>query len=77
MIVTPFSRDVLLHSLANKLISTHLFDDGTKVDKLGAALPRLSYISDDWAKTDPAFWKPKVAAPTTKPAAKPEAKPAQ
>ena len=39
--------------------------------------PKLSYISDDWAKTDPAFWKPKVAAPAAKPAPKPEAKPAQ
>ena len=37
--------------------------------------PKLSYVSDEWVKTDPAFWKPKAAAPA--PAKKPEAKPAQ
>ena len=35
--------------------------------------PKMSYVSETWTKTDPAFWKPKAAAP----AAKPEAKPAQ
>ena len=35
--------------------------------------PKMSYVSETWMKTDPAFWKPKAAAP----AAKTEAKPAQ
>ncbi|HVP54696.1 MAG TPA: hypothetical protein VMU45_06840 [Candidatus Eisenbacteria bacterium] len=37
--------------------------------------PKLSYVADEWVKTDPSFWKPKPAAPAS--AKKPEAKPAQ
>jgi len=33
--------------------------------------PKLSYISDSWVKADPGFWKTKMAAPATKPAAAP------
>ena len=36
--------------------------------------PRMSYVSDDWVKADPEFWKPKTAsspASTKKPADKP------
>ena len=36
--------------------------------------PRMSYVSDDWVKADPEFWKPKAApaqAATKKPADKP------
>jgi hypothetical protein len=36
--------------------------------------PRMSYVSDDWLKADPAFWKPKTASTpsaTKKPADKP------
>ena len=36
--------------------------------------PKISYVSDDWVKIDPGFWKPKPAAA---PAQKPESKPAQ
>jgi uncharacterized protein involved in type VI secretion and phage assembly len=25
--------------------------------------PKMSYVSDDWAKADPDFWKPKAAIP--------------
>jgi hypothetical protein len=39
--------------------------------------PKMSYVSETWTKTDPAFWKPKAAAPAAAPAAKPEPKPAQ
>ena len=35
--------------------------------------PRMSYVSEDWIKADPEFWKPK---PTAAPAAKPAKKPA-
>ena len=37
---------------------------------LFAFSPKLSYVSDDWVKTDPSFWKPKpaAAAPAKKPA---------
>jgi hypothetical protein len=35
--------------------------------------PRMSYVSEDWIKADPDFWKPKPAAAT---AAKPTKKPA-
>lgn len=39
--------------------------------------PRESYVDESWVKADPDYWKPKAAAPVTKPAAKmPEAKPA-
>lgn len=39
--------------------------------------PKMSYVSEDWIKSDPDFWKPKpAAAPAAKPAA-PAAKPAQ
>jgi hypothetical protein len=32
--------------------------------------PKMSYVSDEWIKADPDFWKPK---PIAKPAAKPAA----
>jgi hypothetical protein len=36
--------------------------------------PRMSYVSEDWIKADPEFWKPKpTAAGGTKPAKKPAA----
>jgi hypothetical protein len=38
--------------------------------------PKQSYVSDDWIKSDPGFWKPKAAAPAAKPAMEPK-KPAQ
>jgi hypothetical protein len=39
--------------------------------------PKQSYVSEDWIKADPGFWKPKPAAmPAAKPAAAPK-KPAQ
>jgi hypothetical protein len=31
--------------------------------------PKQSYVSDDWIKADPGFWKPKPAAAPAKPAA--------
>jgi len=37
--------------------------------------PRMSYVSDDWIKADPEFWKPK-AAPAPAAAKKPANKPA-
>jgi hypothetical protein len=30
--------------------------------------PKMSYVSDEWIKADPDFWKPKAAAPAAKPA---------
>jgi hypothetical protein len=33
--------------------------------------PKISYVDDAWVKADPTFWKPKAAAPASKPAAKP------
>jgi len=33
--------------------------------------PKMSYVSDGWVKTDPTFWKPKIAAPAAKPTAAP------
>jgi hypothetical protein len=39
--------------------------------------PRMSYVSEDWIKADPEFWKPKMSmAESRKPAAKPAEKPA-
>jgi hypothetical protein len=39
--------------------------------------PRMSYVSEDWIKADPDFWKPKPAmSESKKPAAKPAEKPA-
>jgi hypothetical protein len=38
--------------------------------------PKQSYVSDDWIKSNPGFWKPKAAAPAAKPAAAAK-KPAQ
>jgi len=43
--------------------------------QLFAYNPHMSYVSDDWIKSDPDFWKPKAAAAPAKPAA--EKKPAQ
>ncbi len=61
-----------------------LGDDGVKrlADLTGACVeaseanlfafnPKLSYVSGDWVKADPAFWSPKTAAPIKKPAEKP------
>jgi hypothetical protein len=31
--------------------------------------PKQSYVTEDWIKADPTFWKPKAAAPAAKPAA--------
>jgi hypothetical protein len=47
---------------------------GTSVDssqeQLFAINPRMSYVSEEWIKADPDFWKPKAAAaPAPKPAA--------
>jgi len=38
--------------------------------------PRMSYVSDDWIKADPGFWKPKAAGAPAGAAKKPEKKPA-
>lgn len=70
-----------------KKFEAQLGEDGTKkLAELTAACvesaqtnlfsfsPKMSYVSDDWVKADPAFWKPK---PTAAPEKKPEAKPAQ
>ena len=38
--------------------------------------PKQSYVSDDWIKADPGFWRPKPAAAPAAPAAAPK-KPAQ
>lgn len=38
--------------------------------------PKQSYVSEDWIKSDPGFWKPKAAAPMAKAAMEPK-KPAQ
>lgn len=67
----------------NKKFRAALGEDGAKqmrelfasaVDssrsELYAINPKMSYVSDDWVKGDPDFWKPKAAA---KPAAKPAA----
>jgi hypothetical protein len=35
--------------------------------------PRMSYPADEWVKADPEFWKPKPAAESKKPSAKPAA----
>ena len=37
--------------------------------------PKLSYVSDDWIKADPEFWRPKAAMPAAKPAAMAPKKP--
>lgn len=40
-------------------------------EQLFAINPRMSYVSDEWIKADPDFWKPKAAAaPAAKSAAK-------
>jgi hypothetical protein len=40
--------------------------------------PRMSYVSEDWIKADPEFWKPKLSmAESKKPAEKPGAKAAE
>jgi hypothetical protein len=36
--------------------------------------PKQSYVSDEWIKSDPSFWKPKPAAMAAKPAEKPAEK---
>lgn len=70
----------------NKKFEAQLGEDGMKkLAELTAACvestqtnlfsfsPKMSYPRDEWVKTDPGFWKPKVAAP----AKKAEEKPAQ
>jgi hypothetical protein len=37
--------------------------------QLFAVNPHMSYVSEDWIKADPEFWKPKPAAHAVKPAA--------
>jgi hypothetical protein len=72
---------------AGKHFGATLGEDGMKkLDQLEAASvdsfehqlfainPKMSYVSDEWIKADPDFWKPKSAAPAAKPAAD---KPAQ
>ena len=45
-------------------------------DNLFVFNPRMSYVSDEWIKADPDFWKPKsAAAPAKKATDKPAAKP--
>jgi hypothetical protein len=39
--------------------------------------PKQSYVSDDWIKADPGFWKPKAMMPAAKPAAMAPKKTAQ
>jgi uncharacterized protein involved in type VI secretion and phage assembly len=34
--------------------------------------PHQSYVPEEWVKSDPTFWKPKAAAPATKPAVEKE-----
>jgi hypothetical protein len=71
--------------LNDKLFEKALGEDGLKqLDTLVQASiessehnlyqfnPRQSYVSDEWIKADPEFWKPKPAAPAAKPAAEKE-----
>jgi hypothetical protein len=37
--------------------------------------PKMSYVSDDWVKADPDFWKPKPAAAPAAAPKKPAKKP--
>jgi hypothetical protein len=79
------------HNIGNmKGFSDALGEDGMKkLDELTARTidssetnlfvfnPRMSYVSEDWIKADPDFWKPKASmAETKKPSAKPAEKPA-
>jgi len=41
----------------------------TTQTNLFAFNPRMSYVSDDWVKADPEFWKPKAEAGASKKAA--------
>ncbi len=72
---------------AGKHFGAALGEDGMKkLDQLEAASvdsfehqlfainPKMSYVSEEWIKADPDFWKPKSAVPAAKPAAD---KPAQ
>jgi hypothetical protein len=71
--------------LNDKLFEKALGEDGLKqLDTLVQASiessehnlyqfnPRQSYVSDEWIKADPEFWKPKAAAPAAKPAVEKE-----
>lgn len=71
--------------LNDKLFEKALGEDGLKqLDTLVQASiessehnlyqfnPRQSYVSDEWIKADPEFWKPKPAAPAAKPAVEKE-----
>jgi hypothetical protein len=79
------------HTIGNmKGFSDALGEDGMKkLDELTARTiessetnlfvfnPRMSYVSEDWIKADPDFWKPKASmAETNKPSTKPAEKPA-
>jgi hypothetical protein len=68
----------------NKKFEAQLGEDGMrKLGELTAACvqstatnlfafsPKLSYPRDEWVKTDPGFWKPKVAAPARRAGEKP------
>lgn len=72
----------------DKDFASAMGEDGMKkLDELSAASiessetnlfmfnPKMSYVSDDWVKADPDFWKPKAAAPPAAPK-KPAEKPA-
>jgi hypothetical protein len=46
----------------------------TSHQELFAFNPHMSYVADDWLKSDPEFWKPKpIVAPAAKPAMAPAA----
>jgi hypothetical protein len=68
----------------NKDFMSAMGEDGMKkLEELSAASiessesnlfmfnPKMSYVSDDWVKADPEFWKPKLATAPKKPAEKP------
>ncbi len=86
LVITPMKSlsEVDQGMLNSKKFMDALGEDGNKkLAELSAACiessqtnlyqfnPKLTYPPDAWVKTDPAFWKPKVAAPAAKPAAAP------
>ena len=40
--------------------------DRTSQHNLFAFTPAMSYVSDEWIKADPDFWKPKAHMPASK-----------
>jgi hypothetical protein len=75
---------------AGKRFAPALGEDGMKkLDELEAASvasfdhqlflfnPKMSYVSEEWIKSDPDFWKTRSAAPAAKPAPDAKEKPAQ